>query len=447
MATYFVDDGGDGSDGLSWETAYTSINALDTAVALASGDLVYFGADSQCQATNSADLTITGPAANPPVRFISSTVGTGTTVVYEEATGNQIDTSEGYYDIFFNGAFHLTGMRIKAGGYIYPTNDNNESFFAEDCYFLVGDDGAIAFNDPSSGYSSQANFVNCTLDLTTDTPTCASAPLQTRASGEVRIQGLAITNGEERAGYCLEINDAGSLFSITGLDCSSLANLTALIDYNGTAYGNQYLANCKIPAGLGLLSRAGAASLGWALHLSNVGSAYSATQVNYYDHALDIVQGEDVYRTGGYTVGTTPASWLVEASIAGNSFGSPGYSPWIYQENDATGEKTFDVFIVNDTGDFNDDAVWLEVEFPSTASEPQWALAHNRAKIAADAAALTDDTTSTWNGTGPSFTYMQKLSVTATVAVAGPFRARVAVAAASLSGTDNFYIDPVVVVS
>jgi hypothetical protein len=70
-----------------------------------------------------------------------------------------------------------------------------------------------------------------------------------------------------------------------------------------------------------------------------------------------------------------------------------------------------------------------------------------RATITTTAAAQDDDTTSTWVGTGPSFTYKQKLSVTATVAEEGQYRARVCVGVASIASSRYFYIDPKVTVS
>jgi hypothetical protein len=42
MTIYFVDDGGDNSDGTTWAKAYTSIQSLDTAVAIAAADIIAY---------------------------------------------------------------------------------------------------------------------------------------------------------------------------------------------------------------------------------------------------------------------------------------------------------------------------------------------------------------------------------------------------------------------
>jgi hypothetical protein len=92
--------------------------------------------------------------------------------------------------------------------------------------------------------------------------------------------------------------------------------------------------------------------------------------------------------------------------------------------------------------------VWLEIEYLKDADEAQWTLATDqRTTVTTTAVAQTDDTTSTWNGTGPSFTYKQSLAVTATIGETGQYRARVAVGMTSVASSRNFYVDPKVTVS
>ena len=131
MATYIVDDGGDNSNGSSWATAYTSVNALDTAVALASGDIVHFGHDSVCQATNVSSNIIGGPASGAPVLFISATQGSSP-ATYQASTTAQIDTTEAAtYDISLDGSFALYGMSLKSGRSITIAADSDKIQAAE----------------------------------------------------------------------------------------------------------------------------------------------------------------------------------------------------------------------------------------------------------------------------------------------------------------------------
>ena len=72
-----------------------------------------------------------------------------------------------------------------------------------------------------------------------------------------------------------------------------------------------------------------------------------------------------------------------------------------------------------------------------------WTLASDqRATITTTAVAQTDDTTSTWVGSGPAYTYKQKLSTTVTIGEVGQIRARVVTGVASIASSRNFYIDP-----
>ena len=66
MSVYYVDDGGDNTTGAAWATAYTSLSALDDAVAIASGDIIYIGHDHVCQYAHAAHRVITGPASGAP---------------------------------------------------------------------------------------------------------------------------------------------------------------------------------------------------------------------------------------------------------------------------------------------------------------------------------------------------------------------------------------------
>jgi hypothetical protein len=180
---------------------------------------------------------------------------------------------------------------------------------------------------------------------------------------------------------------------------------------------------------------------------ANCGPADGPTYLVVSTGTGSIASSTNVYRTGGATIEGEACSWLITTTSICRE-GSYFYTPWIYGTVASTGSKTFTLYITNDTADFTDGEVWLEVEYLSTSDEAIWALATDqRATITATAAAQTDDTTSSWNGTGPGFTYKQSLVVTATVNETGQFRARVAVGVASIAGSRYFYVDPKITVT
>jgi hypothetical protein len=122
-----------------------------------------------------------------------------------------------------------------------------------------------------------------------------------------------------------------------------------------------------------------------------------------------------VYRTSGGTVEGAATAWLI-TTTASCSEGSPFYTPWIYGTVTSTGSKTFTAHITNDTADFTDAMVWLELEYLKDADEAIWTLATdwrnsdgagNDGTITTTPVAQTDDTTSEWNEISGSGTYSQ----------------------------------------
>lgn len=444
MTVYYVDDGGDGSTESSWATADVSINALDAEYALASGDIVYFGHDHVCQATNSGHLVITGPTSGAPVLFISATQGSDP-VAYQASSTNQIDTSEAGYNLTFDGSFALIGMCIKAGGYIFFAADQDEVFSAKDCILRLAANLYVTVNANGGAFRLE----DTTIDLTADgtTPRANVIMSLDNIGTVVDLSGLSFVNAGYRTGSVFAITTFSAAMRVSGSDFSGFSNATLCELLAITGSGIAVFNNCLTAATWSPMTSAYPATVGGYALFTNVGPAGDPTYLYYRTAFGDVLSSTAIYRTGGATFESTAAAWLITTQAACTE-AIPHKTPWIHAVIDSTGSKTFDVFITNDTADFTDAQVWLEVEYLGTASEAISSVASDaRATILTTAAAQTDDVTSTWNGTGPSFTYKQKLSVTATVNVAGLYRARVCVGVASIASSRYFYVDPVVTVS
>jgi hypothetical protein len=185
--------------------------------------------------------------------------------------------------------------------------------------------------------------------------------------------------------------------------------------------------------------------------LTNVGPADAPTAIFLRNFFGDIISSTSIYRTGGAAIEGDATAWLI-TTTANVAESAPFYTPWIYGTIGSTGSKTFTCHITNDTADFTDAEVWLELEYLNDADEAIWALATDqRATITTTPVAQTDDTTSVWvglNNSGQGLAdYMQSLAVTATVGETGQYRARVAVGVASIAASRYFYIDPKITVS
>jgi hypothetical protein len=234
-----------------------------------------------------------------------------------------------------------------------------------------------------------------------------------------------------------------------GCDLSGFTNATLCEWFDdANVLGPIVVSNCLAAATWGLLDGYAISAAGSIL-ATNCGPETAPTFLVFANDRGAVISSASIYRTGGAQIESTACSWLCTTDgTATAAEGNPFLTPWIYGTTTA-GSKTFTLYITNDTADFTDAQVWLEVEYLGTDDEAKWELVTDqRATILTTAAAQTDDTTSTWNGAGPSYTYKQSL-VCASVSVgeAGLYRARVAVGLTGIAAGRYFYIDPKVTVS
>lgn len=434
--------GGTAHNGKSWGAAYTSVSALDDVFTFASGDIVYIGHDHVCQYAHTTNRTITGPTSGLPVVFISATTGSSPPA-YQASTTNQIDTSEGAYSLTFDGSFALYGCSMKGGSSLIINSDFNETFTGVDLNLKLSSNGSLSFSIDDS----RCVFKNTNVDLTSDGTTNRSNQVfNLQGSSLILFDGLTFVNAAYRTGYVFGSLTTTSLnLEVIGADFSGFTNATTCEIVNITS-GSMNFRNCKTAATWTPTTSSSNASMGIQTFI-NCGNGDSPTYLYNKTYCGDALSSTSIYRSSGAQVEGTATSWLI-TTAAECSLDAPYYSPEIYGYIGSTGSKTFDLYITNDTADFDNDEVWLEIDYLGTSSSGKWSSASDyMADRLATPAAQTDDVTSTWNGSGPSYTYKQKLSITATVNTVGMFRARVCVGVASIASTRKFYIDPLVTVS
>lgn len=443
MPNYYVDDGGNNSDGSSWANAYTSLSALDDAVTLASGDVIYIGHDHVCQYTHAGNRIITGPTSGLPVIIISTTQGSNP-VSYQKSTSNQIDTSEGSYYLRFDGSFALYGICMLSGAQIELFAEYDESFYSEDCTFKVAANTTLSL-------SGTMSIVNPIIDLTADGTTGRSVAVITSAdSSLLTIINPSFVNAAYRTGavfYAGQGYNFGNTYCYGG-DFSGFTNATTCELINTTNASIFILDHVKTADTWTAFSGTPASTVGYSV-ISNSGSSDTAAkgQFAYRFYAGDIVSSQSIYRSGGAEIDGDNIGWLVTTTST-CSIDYTFNTPYMLASVASTGNTTFDVYITNDTADFTDEEVWIEVLYLGTSSESNFSSASDRkANRLSSAAAQTDDTGSTWNGSGPSFTYKQKLSVTTAVNAVGCCMVRICVGVASINSSRYFYVDPCVFIN
>jgi hypothetical protein len=443
MAIYYVDDGGNNTNGSSWANAYHSLADLDDAVAIASGDIIYIGSDSVDAFAYGAARTFTGPASGSPAILISATVGTNT---YAKATANHIDTAQaGAFNITISGAWAIYGARIKSGGTItLSLNSANSIIYGEDVNFLPA---ATSLVQGSS--TADIKMIRPTIDLVQDSANTVNLALSPSALSE--WLDLTIANGGFRTTSVVQFGGNNKFCSINGGDFTSCNNATTpALFASGSMRGRAQVSNIKTAATY-IPTNAPSIFEG-EISITNIGSGDAPTLLVYANKFGRIYSTTTRSRTAGATVNGTALSLGGPTNgietTANCTLDSPIFSPWLYGEIAATGTYSFTVYITNDTADFNDNQVWLDVQYKDDASSGEWTQATDRiATRTTTPAAQAVDGTSAWNGTGPAFTFKQALVVSGlTVDTVGQFRARVGIGVDSIGAARHFYIDPKVTV-
>lgn len=455
---WFIDDSGvppgDATDGTTWEKAYTSLKALTDAKTLAAGEIIYIGADSVDQNSYSAAYTATFPAGGT-CKMISSTVNTGTTVSYSKSSTRQIDTSNNgaaAHKLVIDGGCEFYGVSMKAGGSadsITLNNSNTEGSYYKDCTFAPGDNGYVY----ALCGNQRAVFDDCTVSCAADTTSRANGIVRPGGSTCSDWNNLVLSSVSNRTGVVL-VNENTLTTHFSGCDFSQIGAGVEIANLANMLF--TVVENCLMPAT-------------WSPYTENVtgnrevfiaancGSADDPTHLIFAKDSgavasVAVSSGEGViYRTGGATVEGYRTAWLVTTG-ANCSTSQPFETPWLYGTIDSTGSKTLTVCIVSDSGGggasnkFLDSEVWLQVQYLKDADETTWATITDRVTPTGTAADQGSDS-STWNGTGPSFTNKQALAVTVTIGETGKYRARVCVAKASIASSSYFYVDPKVTVT
>jgi hypothetical protein len=453
MPIYCIDDGGDGSQTnttqsagtLDWSKADASVADLisyDAAAFTTSGNIIYFG-DDHNDPDKAAHWTLTLPSSGLPAILISAD-RTNSTPTYKKGTGAQLSSLGGAYNMTADGSVACYGMRFASGAIFLPVHDVNEAGVYADCSVAIGANSTLYIG----GNVGNSEFYNLTVDLTADGTTARTGIVFANDTAlRAKIIGLAFVNAAYRTAsvfaaypYCLDVSNADFSGFTNGTPCEIAQNVV-----NGTFnFTNCLTAETWSPI-------ANQPGYGGQVMFTNCGPADAPTYLYFATGRGTVASTASIYRTGGATVEGDACAWLV-TTTAGCGESAPFWTPYIYGTVSSTGSKTFTCHITNDTADFTNAEVWLEVEYLKDSDEAQWTLATDqRATITTTPAAQTDDTTSVWVGLNDDSQgladYMQSLAVTATVGETGQYRARVAVGVASIAASRYFYVDPKITVS
>jgi hypothetical protein len=391
--------GGTAHNGLSWAASFLSLSALDDVFTFASNEIIYLGHDHVCQYAHTAARTFSAVTSGPPVILMSVTQGSDPPT-YQKSSTNQVDTSEGAHNLAFGSGWALYGVCLKAGGNLTLTSSVSTLLTTLDVTTRLAP--ARELIPVTDGCSSRHR--NLTIDCDADTSGTANN-IVNGTTGTAWFEGLTILNADQRTG---NVFGAGNMVRVSGADFSSILSSNEICALNFLTE----VSNCLTDKAWTPVQIAGQSD-GYAM-FTNCGPENAPTYLYYADIRGTVVSTTNVYRSGGATVDGDALSWLIITQLSASE-NSPFVTPWIYGTVASSGSKTFDLYITNDTADFDNSQVWLEVEALGTANEAISTVFSDRrdndtgAFISATEATdtQTDDTSSTWNEISGSGTYSQ----------------------------------------
>lgn len=440
---FYVDDGGSSTSAYdTWAKAASDLFVLDTAIAFTYDEFIYIGHDSATAAA-SGNKDVNVVTDGRPTILVSMTQGGSS---YQKSSTDQVACTG---ILQFVGSMAAYGVQFSTGVdfslYTQVAGDIIQSF--KDCNIKLGVNGKIR----SYETDGKNVLIDCTIDLTADGTTARATPIispQSYSSGGTWVlTNPTFVNPGYRSTYLIEPRGRSTMY-ITGGDWSGFTNASAKL-----LYGNHgsvvYWSNSKLPATWTPFD-ANFPLGGGRMMISDCGNtaALAKGQLAYRDTAGTIQSSQSIYRTGGAEIEGQVIGWLCTTRATYCTPDVPHTTPWGYGVLDSTGSKTFKQYVTNDTADFTDRDVRLEIQYKSVASGNRWvSLSDAPADRLASAVNQTTDSSSTWNGSGPSFTYKQELSVTATVNTTGTYRFRTVVTKANILSSAYFYIDPKVTVT
>lgn len=428
-------DGNNADSGATWALAKANIGSL----ALAAGDTGFVSQNHAETGAASITLALAGTLATPSRILCGNDAAEPPTAL--ATTG--VASATGANTITVSGHGYMYGLALKAGSgsasgsvQILLGWTAGEVQIFENCAFWI--EGTAAGSSIQAGRDNGAapstlRWRNCDVKFanTGQGLLLGSADFHWRG-GSILSGSSAITrlfNAENtRAAQC----------TLDGVDLSNAATGLVLVT-NSTSRAVKYVfRNCKLPASWSGSIFTSAPNVGTRGEMRNCDSADTNYRLWVEDYAGSIKSETTIIRTGGASDGTTGLSWKM-ASSANAEF--PTHlleSPEIEIWNDTTGaSKTVTVEIVHDSagagsgGKFQDDEIWLQVQYYGTSGFPLGAhITDCKADVLATAANQADST-ETWTTTGLAGPVKQALSVTFTPQEKGQFVVRVVVAKAS----------------
>jgi hypothetical protein len=412
-------------------------------VFISNGDTVYISNNHAWSQSTSISYTAISGTAALPINYIcvsdaaAPPTSTATTASFSTTGSTSISWTGGneyVYGINFNAGSGASGGSINILEGSSGTNGNALVF--DTCTFLLNSTNTgstMALGAPSGTDNTSPLYVNCTYNFGSTSQSIS----QGFQAGYVIRGGAVATSGSVPTTLFKMSTTSGrqSYIYIDGLDASAITGTL----FNTANFGGGLLQVTNSKFGSGITYAAGGfpASQG-QLVVHNSDS--TATNYNYYvqSYAGTVQQSTTIYNNAGASDGTTNISWKY-VSTASATFTQPFTNDAIVQWNNLTGSSKTATVELTCATTLNNNDIWLELEYPGSASSPLSSFVSTKMALFGTPTALTTST-ATWTG---ALANKYKLQVTFTPQLKGVIKARIYVAKSSTT----VYVDPLVTVA
>jgi hypothetical protein len=446
VTTYFVSNGGNNSDGLTWAKAYTSFQSALTAASsgsdivviqynsVPSGDLE-LSADTTFTTANSVTI-ISASADDAGTAYTPTAMGTGAWI------GNSTTNRYVRLDTTADDRVYVYGLTFRISGSTSDILRVNGAAAGADmtldtCYLWQGNTNSVGSIQISAG--AQPCFTklrDCTFRFG-------------NASQSVDVQGTALfqnctVSADGTAPSVLISGSSGASSSCEWLGCD-LSHVTGTLVANMLVVGTVRFAQCKFGSGVTVM----------AAQTSNptrasadvwVSDCFSDDTHLVFGHYNAL--GSTVRETGIYYTGSEAGnqSWKI-VTTANASFHMPYFAPFVDLYNTGTSAITprFEILRDGSTTKYQNDEIWGEFWVKSTSGSTKSTRSTDRCTLALKLAGTTADQadgagTGSWTGDSGAWSGKVDSGSAVTPAEIGHIRGRVVVGEPSIT----VYVDPVI---
>lgn len=436
---------GDGG-GTAWGAPHARIQNALAATWAVSDDNVFVGpTHAETKATALSWLQANSGTASLPIKVVCvddttvppTTRATGATVTQSSNTLLSVQCKGLYvYGISFITGTGASASNLQIGNNAASGTTCNHHF--ESCFFKIVNTASssriqIGMNSTTNTRAQYFKFTNCTWELSNVSQKIAfGSGMVDFVGGSMFATGTVPTAGAWEGSIA-----SGSLVAMKGVDLSTIAAGNALLNVAVTSnFLDLSLVNCIISASVGNLSGTSVSPVMGRVRRYNCSDATENYSFSQNDLGISMSHITTKYANTGANNGSSSFSALL---IGGGQTGGVAIPPKVFEMrawNSAVGSSVTATIEINGTSPTTDREVWMEVDYPNSATTPVISTVNSRTSDLILGAA-TANTTSLETWTGTALGNPEKLVCTFTPQQAGLITARVY----CLNQSDS-YIDP-----